>query len=93
MLDLTGVKLQYFSPAYPPKNIHLTWTYELGFDEYGSYVFDGNLKTHIDYDILKMLFRPVNYHNWYEIDSFLFPKNNEIKKENYNKKNRKNKRG
>jgi hypothetical protein len=70
MNNLTGIKMTYFSPAYPPKNIYMNWVYELGFDEHGSYIFDGNLIQHLEFSLIKQLFAPSNY-NWFEVDEIL----------------------
>ena len=70
-MSLTGIKMKYRSPAYPPKHIQITWIYELGFDGSDAYIFDGNLIQHLDYDLIKMLFYPLNHYNWFEVDNYL----------------------
>ena len=71
-MGLTGIKLKYHSPAYPPKKIQKTWIYELGFEETGeTYIFDGNLIQYFDYEIIKILFYPLNHYNWFEVDRYL----------------------
>ena len=71
MHGLTGIKIKYRSPAYPPNKIQLTSIYELGFDYTGAYIFDGNLIQHFNYELIKMLFYPLNQHNWFEVDRYL----------------------
>ena len=71
MNGLTGIKLKYRSPAYPPNQIQITWIYELGFDNNGTYIFDGNLLQYFDYNIIKILFYSLNQHNWFEVDRYL----------------------
>jgi hypothetical protein len=70
-MELTGVKLKYRSPAFPPKHIQVNWIYELGFDGERAYVFDGNLVQYLNYELIKILFYPLNHHNWFEADRYL----------------------
>jgi hypothetical protein len=71
-MELTGIKLKYHSPAYPPKDIQTTWIYELGITQSGkSYVFDGNLIQYLDLETIKILFYPLNHNNWFEVDRYL----------------------
>lgn len=85
-MSLTGVKMKYHSPAYPPTGIHLNWVYEIGMDAQGMYISDGNLSIRMSFDEVKELFRPTNYHSWVEVESFLFPKVVNIPKVNITEK-------
>ena len=70
-MKLTGIKIKYRSPSYPPKEIQVNWIYELGFDKDKGCIFDGNLIQYFDYELIKVLFYPLNHYNWFEVDKYL----------------------
>lgn len=72
MFNINGLKLKYYSPAYPPKGIEsIDCIFTLISKNNEFYIDNGNKEIKLPYDLIKKLFQPIEYINWFEVERFL----------------------